>query len=98
MPRERRTDGVSDTPEHSNHIYLPSSSLIGDPDTVARHGCEQPAAQGRVHIAPAKPRKKLSQYSGEEKRQVAATRIQATWRGFVERKDLDYWDQYADFY
>ena len=28
-------DGVSDTPEHSNHIYLPSSSLIGDPDTVA---------------------------------------------------------------
>ena len=28
-------DGVSDTPKHSNHIYLPSSSLIGDPDTVA---------------------------------------------------------------
>ena len=28
-------DGVSDTPEHSNDIYLPSSSLIGDPDTVA---------------------------------------------------------------
>ena len=28
-------DGVSDTPEHSYHIYLPSSSLIGDPDTVA---------------------------------------------------------------
>ena len=28
-------DGVSDTPEHSNHIYLPSSSLIGDPDAVA---------------------------------------------------------------
>ena len=28
-------DGVSDTPEHSNHIYLPSSSLIGDTDTVA---------------------------------------------------------------
>ena len=28
-------DGVSDTPDHSNHIYLPSSSLIGDADTVA---------------------------------------------------------------
>ena len=28
-------DGVSNTQEHSNHIYLPSSSLIGDPDTVA---------------------------------------------------------------
>ena len=28
-------DGVSDTPEHSNHIYLPNSSLIGDTDTVA---------------------------------------------------------------
>ena len=28
-------DGVSDTPEHSNDIYLPNSSLIGDPDTVA---------------------------------------------------------------
>ena len=28
-------DGVSYTPEHSNHIYLPSSSLIGDTDTVA---------------------------------------------------------------
>ena len=28
-------DGVSDTPDHSNHIYLPSSSLIGDTDTVA---------------------------------------------------------------
>ena len=28
-------DGVSDTPEHSNDIYLPSSSLIGDADTVA---------------------------------------------------------------
>ena len=28
-------DGVSDTPDHSNDIYLPSSSLIGDPDTVA---------------------------------------------------------------
>ena len=25
-------DGVSNTPEHSNHIYLPSSSLIGDTD------------------------------------------------------------------
>ena len=25
----------TDTPEHSNHIYLPSSSLIGDTDTVA---------------------------------------------------------------
>ena len=33
MPRAR--DGVSDTPEHSNDIYLPSSSLIGDTDTVA---------------------------------------------------------------
>jgi hypothetical protein len=28
-------DGVSNTPEHSNHIYLPNSSLIGDPDAVA---------------------------------------------------------------
>ena len=28
-------DGVSDTPEHSNHIYLLNSSLIGDTDTVA---------------------------------------------------------------
>ena len=28
-------DGVSDTPEHSNDIYLPNSSLIGDPDAVA---------------------------------------------------------------
>ena len=28
-------DGVSDTPDHSNDIYLPSSSLIGDTDTVA---------------------------------------------------------------
>ena len=28
-------DGVSETPEHSNDIYLPSSSLIGDTDTVA---------------------------------------------------------------
>ena len=27
--------GVSNTPEHSNHIYLPNSSLIGDPDPVA---------------------------------------------------------------
>ena len=27
--------GVSNTPEHSNHIYLPNSSLIGDPDAVA---------------------------------------------------------------
>ena len=28
-------DGVSDTPDHSHDIYLPSSSLIGDTDTVA---------------------------------------------------------------
>ena len=28
-------DGVSDTPDHSNDTYLPSSSLIGDADTVA---------------------------------------------------------------
>ena len=28
-------DGVSDTPDHSDDIYLPSSSLIGDADTVA---------------------------------------------------------------
>ena len=28
-------DGVSDTPDHSNDTYLPSSSLIGDTDTVA---------------------------------------------------------------
>ena len=31
----RETEGVSDTPDHSNDIYLPSSSLIGDADTVA---------------------------------------------------------------
>ena len=29
-------DGVSDTPEHSNHIYLPSSSLIrGEPVRIS---------------------------------------------------------------
>ena len=28
-------DCVSDTPDHRNDIYLPSSSLIGDTDTVA---------------------------------------------------------------
>ena len=27
--------GAANTPEHSNHIYLPNSSLIGDPDAVA---------------------------------------------------------------
>jgi hypothetical protein len=27
--------GAANTPEHSNHIYLPNSSLIGDTDTVA---------------------------------------------------------------
>ena len=27
--------GVSNTPEHSNDIYLPNSSLIGDPEAVA---------------------------------------------------------------
>ena len=27
-----------------------------------------------------------------------SARLAAMWRGFVERKDLDYWDQYADFY
>ena len=31
-------DGVSDTPEHSNHIYLPSSSLIGDRETQRHRG------------------------------------------------------------
>ena len=30
-------DGVSDTPEHSNDIYLPNSSLIGDPDAAPRY-------------------------------------------------------------
>ena len=34
MPRERRCLR-RDTPDHSNDIYLPSSSLIGDTDTVA---------------------------------------------------------------
>ena len=36
--------GVSNTPEHSNDIYLPSSSLIGDPDAVAwlREGMKAP--------------------------------------------------------
>ena len=27
--------GAANTPEHSNHIYLPTSSLVGDPDAVA---------------------------------------------------------------
>lgn len=57
-----------------------------------------PAAASKKRAAHAKPRKKLSEYSGDDKRKVAATRIQAVWRGFIERKDLDYWDQYADFY
>ena len=48
-------DGVSDTPEHSNHIYLPSSSLIGDTDTVAwLRATRWRCTQGRVRIAPAK--------------------------------------------
>ena len=40
-------DGVSDTPEHSNDIYLPSSSLIGDPDTVAWLRATRCTAAGR---------------------------------------------------
>jgi len=40
-------DGVSDTPEHSNDIYLPSSSLIGDPDAVAWLRAARCTAAGR---------------------------------------------------
>ena len=40
-------DGVSDTPEHSDDIYLPSSSLIGDPDTVAWLRAARCTATGR---------------------------------------------------
>jgi hypothetical protein len=41
-------DGVCDTPDHSNDIYLPSSSLIGLSETQTPwHGCEQPAPQGQ---------------------------------------------------
>ena len=49
--------GVSDTPEHSNHIYLKNSSLMTNRPSATQtpwHGCEQPAAQRRVRIAPAK--------------------------------------------
>ena len=68
-------------------------------DTKKVHPAPGPAKPpSKKRGPPAKPRKKLSEYSGEERKKVAATRIQAVWRGFVERKDLDYWDQYADFY
>jgi hypothetical protein len=40
-------DGVSDTPEHSNDIYLPSSSLIGDTDAVAWLRAARCTAMGR---------------------------------------------------
>ena len=40
-------DGVSDTPEHSNDIYLPNSSLIGDPDAVAWLRAARCTAAGR---------------------------------------------------
>ena len=40
-------DGVSDTPEHSDDIYLPSSSLIGDPDAVAWLRAARCTATGR---------------------------------------------------
>ena len=53
-----------------------------------------PARAPRVH----QPKKKLSAMGPEERKHEAATRIQAVWRGYMERKDLDYWDQYTDFY
>ena len=39
--------GATNTPEHSNHIYLPSSSLIGDTDTVAWLRATRCTAAGR---------------------------------------------------
>jgi hypothetical protein len=43
----RARHGVSDTPEHSDDIYLPSSSLIGDPDAVAWLRAARCTATGR---------------------------------------------------
>ena len=40
-------DGVSDTPEHRNDIYLPNSSLIGDTDAVAWLRAAHCTATGR---------------------------------------------------
>ena len=39
--------GAANTPEHSNHIYLPNSSLIGDPDAVAWLRAARCTAAGR---------------------------------------------------
>ena len=39
--------GAANTPEHSNHIYLPNSSPIGDPDTVAWLRAARCTATGR---------------------------------------------------
>ena len=39
--------GAANTPEHSNHIYLPNSSLIGDTDTVAWLRAARCTATGR---------------------------------------------------
>ena len=39
--------GAANTPEHSDDIYLPSSSLIGDPDTVAWLRATRCTAAGR---------------------------------------------------
>ena len=39
--------GAANTPEHSNHIYLPNSSLIGDTDTVAWLRATRCTAAGR---------------------------------------------------
>ena len=39
--------GAANTPEHSDDIYLPSSSLIGDPDTVAWLRAARCTATGR---------------------------------------------------
>jgi hypothetical protein len=45
MPRERRC--LRHSPEHSNDIYLPNSSLIGDPDAVAWLRAARCTATGR---------------------------------------------------
>ena len=39
--------GAANTPEHSNHIYLPNSSLIGDTDAVAWLRAARCTAAGR---------------------------------------------------
>ena len=60
---------------------------------------EPAAARNRAKIGTQwKPRKRLERTKGEERRMLAAVIIQCIWRGFIERRDLDYWDQFADFY